>query len=72
VQCTLAPGQVVKFQAVVEKDKPCKIALSYDSQSPLWNRLPKSFSKWLPIRRSTGTVTTDVIDLQQAAGLTIE
>ena len=69
LQCILAPGQVIKFQAAVEKDKPCKVALCYDCESPVWNRLPKKFSRWLPIRRISGTLTTDVIDLRSTDAL---
>ena len=67
VDWVLAPGQAVKFDAAVEKDKPCKVALPYNCKSPVWSRLPQPFSRWLPIHRTGRTVTSDVIDLRQVA-----
>jgi len=68
-QFTLAPSQTVIFEASIEREKPCRVALNYSNgrtPSRLWQRLPG----WLAQRLPWGgdwTVTTDVIDLRGAA-----
>jgi hypothetical protein len=63
----LLPSEVVTFHAVVESDKPCKVALDYwhdRKASRLWQSLPRSLRQRLPWCRTLGTVTTDAIDLR--------
>jgi len=74
-QCTLMPSQAVTFDAAVDRETPCKVALNYsDGRTPsrFWQRLPQWLSQRPPWGKSYKTVTTEVIDLRNAAGLVTE
>jgi len=67
---TLAPSGSITFDAIVDRDKPCKVALSYsDGRTPsrLWQRLPRWLAQRLPWGSGWSTVTTHAIDLRGAA-----
>ena len=65
---TLSPLRGFTFQAVVETDKPFKVALDYwDGHKPssFWRWLPSWLSQRLPWSSPWHTATTDVIDLRE-------
>jgi len=66
-QHTLAPSQVIHFDASIERDKPCKVALHYSdggTPSRLRQRLPRWLAQRLPWGSGWKTVTSEVIDLR--------
>ena len=74
---TLAPSQVLTFQAAVDRDKPCRVSLSYTegrTPSRVWKHLPSWITQNVPwVRtREWSTITTETIDLQGAVGLPIK
>ena len=69
-ECRLAPAQSIAFDAVVDPDKPCKVAIHYydgRARQP-WQWLPRFLARRMPRSSDGGTVTTDVIDLRGDAG----
>jgi TPR repeat protein len=72
-QCTLAPSQTAIFQAFVDRDKPCKVALGYSDRPPsrFWQRLPRWLAHLLPWGSGWSTATTGAIDLRGASGLMV-
>jgi hypothetical protein len=58
-QYTLAPGQRAEFWAVIDSDRPCRVALNY-SRPPgrLWQRLPQSITKRWPFGKSSAQTET--------------
>jgi len=74
-QTTLAPLKAITFEAVVERDRRCKVALNYsDGRAPsrVWQRLPGWLTQRLPWTPGWSTVTTEAIDLRSAVGLTVK
>jgi hypothetical protein len=64
-QFTLDPSQSIRFEALVDPSRPCKIALDYSvdpQHSRLWQRLPQWILDRLPWTKSSRTVMTEEID----------
>jgi len=64
-QFTLARSQAIRFEVLLERDKPCRVALDYsDGCAPnrLLQRLPHWIVQRLPGAKTSHTVTTDEID----------
>jgi hypothetical protein len=62
----LAPSQAITFEVLIERDKPCKVALDFsDGRKPnrILQRLPRWIVQRLPWAKPLRRVTTDEIDL---------
>lgn len=69
----LAPMRSVVFEAMVDRDRPCKVAVSVSDggvTSRLSRRLPAWIAQRLPWIGEWDIVTTEAIDLHGAPGLT--
>lgn len=61
-QYTLPPGQHAEFWAVIDSDRPCRVALKYSRVlGPLWQRLPQWLTKRWPFDTSS-IAETETID----------
>ncbi len=72
-QYVLQPSQAITFEALVPPGKPVKVALNYSDgrkMSPVWRWLPQWLRRRWPGGGESETVSTDVIDLSGAVGLT--